>query len=151
MYKLLSAGTPAAGEGTPAQLLAARLHLPAHSNHRWFTGRSGAIMTTSYGHIAELLMNIPAAIFKAECLQLMDEVARTGKPIIITKHGKAVAQLVPIPVRPESQFGYLKNTVKIYKDIVAPIEVSWDALSTESRGGSTAIPHARRHRLKPKP
>lgn len=32
-------------------------------------------------------MNIPAAVFKAECLKLMDEVARTGRPIVITKHG----------------------------------------------------------------
>ena len=38
-------------------------------------------------------MSIPAAVFKAECLRLMDEVARTGQPVVITKHGKPVAQL----------------------------------------------------------
>jgi prevent-host-death family protein len=82
-------------------------------------------------------MNVPAAVFKAECLQLMDEVARTGKPIIITKHGKAVAQLAPIPAQSESQFGYLKNTVKIYKDVLSPIAVAWNALTSE---GETASP-----------
>jgi prevent-host-death family protein len=76
-------------------------------------------------------MNIPAAVFKAECLHLMDEVARTGRPVIITKHGKAVAQLAPIPVQRESQFGYMKQTVKILKDVIAPIDVTWDALSTD--------------------
>jgi prevent-host-death family protein len=78
-------------------------------------------------------MNIPAAVFKAECLNLMDEVARTGRPVIITKHGKPVAQLVPIPVQPESQFGYMKKTVKILKDVIAPIDVAWGALSTDDQ------------------
>jgi len=76
-------------------------------------------------------MNIPAAVFKAECLHLMDEVARTGQPVIITKHGKAVAQLAPMPAQPESQFGYMKNTVKILKDVIAPIDVAWGALSAD--------------------
>ena len=39
-------------------------------------------------------MSIPAAVFKAECLKLMDQVARTGQPVVITKHGKPVARLV---------------------------------------------------------
>jgi prevent-host-death family protein len=47
-------------------------------------------------------MDIPAAVFKAECLKLMDEVARTGQPVVITKHGKPVAQLVPIPAQSSS-------------------------------------------------
>ena len=72
-------------------------------------------------------MNIPAAVFKAECLHLMDEVARTGRPVIITKHGKAVAQLMPIPVHPQSQFGYMRKTVKFFKEVISPVDVVWDA------------------------
>ena len=74
-------------------------------------------------------MNIPAAVFKAECLKLMDEVARTGQPVVITKHGKPVAQLVPMPPQPRSLFGYMKDTVRIKGDIVAPINEEWSALS----------------------
>jgi prevent-host-death family protein len=74
-------------------------------------------------------MDIPAAVFKAECLKLMDEVARTGQPVVITKHGKPVAQLVPIPPQSGSLFGYMKNTVRIKGDIVAPINEEWSALS----------------------
>jgi prevent-host-death family protein len=77
----------------------------------------------------EQKVNIPAAVFKAECLNLMDEVARTGQPIVITKHGKPVAQLVPIPAQPESLFGYMKNTVSIKGDIVTPVREEWSALS----------------------
>jgi prevent-host-death family protein len=74
-------------------------------------------------------MSIPAAVFKAECLKLMDEVARTGQPVVITKHGKPVAQLAPVPAEPKSLFGYMKNTVTITRDIVAPIDESWSAVS----------------------
>ncbi len=76
-------------------------------------------------------MNIPAAVFKAECLKLMDDVARTGKPIIITKHGKPVAQLVPMSPQAESLFGYMKHTVVIGSDIVSPTEESWSAVNGE--------------------
>lgn len=74
-------------------------------------------------------MNISAAAFKAECLKLMDEVAKTGQPIVITKHGRPVAQLTPMPPETRSLFGYMKDTVKIKGDIVAPIEEKWSALS----------------------
>jgi prevent-host-death family protein len=76
-------------------------------------------------------MSIPAAVFKAECLKLMDEVARTGQPVVITKHGKPVAQLVPVAAEPRSMFGYMKNTVTIKGDIVAPTDDSWSAVSGE--------------------
>src|SRR5271170_7693721 len=74
-------------------------------------------------------MDIPAAVFKAECLKLMDEVARTGQPIVITKHGKPVAQLVPVPAQPESLFGYMKDTLTIKGDIVSAVREDWSALS----------------------
>jgi prevent-host-death family protein len=74
-------------------------------------------------------MNIPAAIFKAECLKLMDEVARTGQPIVITKHGKPIAQLTPMPTQSATLFGYMKNTLSINGDIVASVREDWSALS----------------------
>src|SRR5512134_372199 len=76
-------------------------------------------------------MSIPAAVFKAECLRLMDEVARTGQPVVITKHGKPVAQLVPVPAEPSSLFGYMRNTVNIKGDVVGPTADRWDAASGE--------------------
>ncbi len=91
-------------------------------------------------------MNIPAAVFKAECLKLMDEVARTGQPVVITKHGRPVAQLAPIPAQSRSLFGYMKNTLKIKGDIVAPLDEEWSALSGEEDHLYDAAPkksHAR--------
>jgi prevent-host-death family protein len=102
-------------------------------------------MTTNYGHLREP-MDIPAAVFKAECLKLMDEVARTGQPVVITKHGKPVAQLVPIPAQPRSIFGYMKNTVRIKGDVVAPIDEEWSALSGDENHLLGAAPKKLRAR-----
>lgn len=52
-----------------------------------------------------------AAEFKAKCLKLMDEVAKTRKPIIITKRGKPVAKLVPADPEPRKPlFGCMAGT-----------------------------------------
>jgi prevent-host-death family protein len=96
-------------------------------------------------------MSIPAAVFKAECLKLMDEVARSGQPVVITKHGKPVAQLAPVPAEPKSLFGYMKNTVTITRDIVAPIDESWSAVSgVEDRRYARAGKKPRTRRAGPK-
>lgn len=74
-------------------------------------------------------MDISAAQFKAECLKLMDEVEKTRQPIIITKHGRPVAQLAPVPAERASLFGYMKGTVRIEGDVIAPLDVVWSAMS----------------------
>lgn len=75
-------------------------------------------------------MNINAAEFKAKCLKLIDQVADTHEPLIITKRGKPVAKLVPIVEEtPHSLFGYMKGTVKIVGDIV---DVPHDPLAAET-------------------
>ena len=66
--------------------------------------------------------HIAAADFKANCLRLMDEVARQRRPIIITKRGKPVAKLVPIEQEPTDLFGYMAGTARICGDIINPID-----------------------------
>jgi prevent-host-death family protein len=92
-------------------------------------------------------MSIPAAVFKAECLRLMDEVASTGRPIVITKHGKPVAQLAPVAAAPRSSFGYLKDTVTIKGDVISPSGDPWSADSGDDdqlRGAVRDKPRSRR-------
>jgi len=73
-------------------------------------------------------MSINAAQFKAKCLKLIDEVAATRKPVIITKRGKALAKLVPIQDEaPAGLFGYMKGTVEILGDIVNVPHDAWAA------------------------
>lgn len=70
---------------------------------------------------------ISAAEFKATCLDLMDEVDRTGAPIIVTKRGRPVAQLAPVRTRVRSGFGLLKGRIVVRGNISDPIDVTWNA------------------------
>lgn len=71
-------------------------------------------------------MDITAAEFKAKCLKLMDTVAATHEPLVITKRGKPLVKLVPIiEDEPKSMFGYMKGTVTLHGDILAPIDADW--------------------------
>ena len=75
-------------------------------------------------------MNINATEFKAKCLKLIDEVADTHKPLVITKRGKPVARIVPIEDEAtQSLFGYMKGSIAIHDDIVAPLDEPWSAES----------------------
>ena len=74
-------------------------------------------------------MKIPATQFKAKCLKLMDTVARTREPVVITKHGREVARLIHAQPDPESMFGYMRGTVRLQGDVLAPIEGEWSALA----------------------
>lgn len=72
--------------------------------------------------------SIQAGHFKAQCLHLMDEVNEKHISIVITKHGKPVAKLVPIEDEGSfDSFGSLKGTMTICGDITAPIDTKWEA------------------------
>jgi len=70
---------------------------------------------------------IPAGEFKAKCLKLLDQVAEDRQTLVITKHGKPLAQLTPIPSR-ENIVGSMKGSVLWMGDIISPIDVEWDAM-----------------------
>ena len=73
-------------------------------------------------------MNINVSEFKASCLKLIDEVATTHEPLVIGKRGKPLVKLVPIvDETPKSMFGYMKGTVTIHGDILAPLDELWSA------------------------
>lgn len=76
------------------------------------------------------MRTIQASEFKARCLALLDEVAKTGEPLLVTKHGRPVAEIKPHkPPRAKSLIGLHKGQVKIRGDIIAPAyDGEWDAL-----------------------
>ena len=72
--------------------------------------------------------HVPAAAFKANCLRLMDEVAKQRCTIVITKRSKPVAKLVPADEKPIDLFGYMADSTKIVGDIISPLDdVEWTA------------------------
>lgn len=73
---------------------------------------------------------IGAAAFKAECLRIMDEVARTGESVTITKRGRPVAELRPVRSKRASLYGAMEGSVVFLDDdhMVSPFDVEWDAM-----------------------
>jgi prevent-host-death family protein len=69
---------------------------------------------------------IAAAKFKAQCLALLDQVDPDG--IVITKHGKPVARLIPFASDSASLIGSLAGKLKIKGEILST-GVDWDAES----------------------
>ena len=67
------------------------------------------------------MKKMPAGEFKSQCLAVMDKVQKTGEAVLITKHGKPVAKLVPASKSADDIFGYMAGKVKIVGDIVGPI------------------------------
>ncbi len=74
------------------------------------------------------MQTIKASEFKAKCLALMDEVQRTGVPVVVTKNGKPVAELGPHRPRAKNVRGVWKGHVTIKGDIVSPLDQGWEAL-----------------------
>jgi prevent-host-death family protein len=66
---------------------------------------------------------VPAGHFKAHCLALLDKVARTRQPLIVTKRGKPVTKVVPTEMPASAD---LLGSVKFHRDIVAPILDRWE-------------------------
>jgi prevent-host-death family protein len=76
--------------------------------------------------------SIPVSKFKATCLAVLQRVKRTGRPVVITRFGQPVAEVVP-PQQKASKsdwLGGMAGRVQITGDIVAPVlePETWDAL-----------------------
>jgi prevent-host-death family protein len=69
---------------------------------------------------------VPAGEFKAKCLALLDQVEAGRRSFIITKRGRPVARVVPLPT---VQSGSLRGTLLHEEDLLAPIPATWDALA----------------------
>ncbi len=78
--------------------------------------------------MAKRLNHVTASDFKARCSQIIEEVSKGRGPVVITKRGKPIAQLVTVKAtKRQSLFGFAKGCVKIHGDIIEPIDVEWEA------------------------
>ncbi|HXF72404.1 MAG TPA: type II toxin-antitoxin system prevent-host-death family antitoxin [Actinomycetota bacterium] len=75
---------------------------------------------------------LPVSKFKATCLAALERVRRTRRPLLVTKRGVPIAQVVPPPPRKAeaSAFGAMRGTAEELGDIVEPLpEEDWEVLS----------------------
>ncbi len=67
------------------------------------------------------MKTIPAGVFKASCLAIMDEVKAKKETVVITKHGQPVAKLMPMEGTADEIFGFFKGKGSIAGDVVSPV------------------------------
>ena len=70
--------------------------------------------------------------FKATCLAVLEEVRRTGQPVLVTRRGLPIAEVTPPahPLSTNSWLGSAMDSGRIVGDIVSPAvdEQQWEAL-----------------------
>lgn len=72
------------------------------------------------------MKQIAAARFKEQCLSILDEVAPEG--LVITKHGRPVAKLIPIRAESADLIGSLRGRVRFKGDLLST-GIRWRAQS----------------------
>ena len=72
--------------------------------------------------------------FKATCLSVLERVRKTKRPVLVTRFGEPVAEVVPptVPPRRAGWLGAMAGTGRIDGDIVSPAsdERDWEALNS---------------------
>lgn len=78
------------------------------------------------------VQQIAISDFKATCLSVLARVRRTGQPVLVTRRGEPIAQVIPPPpdTRPQSWIGCMAGKARIVGDVIAPAagESEWEAL-----------------------
>jgi prevent-host-death family protein len=68
--------------------------------------------------------------FKATCLAVLEKVKKTGQPVLVTRFGHPVAQIIPPAIAKRApKFGTAVGSLTIHGDIVSSIsDISdWEA------------------------
>ncbi len=71
------------------------------------------------------MKTVPAAEFKTRCLALLNEVAEHHETVIVTKHGRPVARILPYAT--DAVPNPLKDSILFETDLISPIDEAWDA------------------------
>jgi prevent-host-death family protein len=66
------------------------------------------------------MKKMAAGSFKVHCLSVMDEVQAKRETVLITKHGKPVAKLVPADKDTDDIYGFLAGKGSVVGNVIAP-------------------------------
>ncbi len=81
----------------------------------------------------QAITTVSISQFKARCLGLIDQVKRTGQPILVTRRGEPMATVCPPePAEPEASWlGSAATTGRITGNLVDPLASSdWEVLDS---------------------
>jgi len=74
-------------------------------------------------------ITVPVTEFKAKCLRMLDDVEKKGDRIVITKRGRRIAEVKPVPEEKPKLGGTLKGKARILGDIVNFHDDPWEVES----------------------
>ena len=66
------------------------------------------------------MKTIAAGVFKTNCLAIMEEVKSKRETVLITKHGRPVAKLVPVNTDVDEIFGFFEGRGSVTGNVVSP-------------------------------
>jgi len=75
------------------------------------------------------MKSIQISEFKAHALRILDTISKTKEPVVITRRGKPLAEVIPYISREgAAKPGGLASTLLFEKDVVSPLgEKMWEA------------------------
>jgi len=74
------------------------------------------------------MKKMAAGSFKVHCLAVMDEVQAKRQTVVITKHGRPVAKLVPADKGRDEIYHFLRGKGAVIGDIISPAIEDWGNL-----------------------
>ena len=76
-----------------------------------------------------IMKSVSVTEFKAHCLEFLNQVAKTGQPVLLTKRGKPTAMVSPAPTEPDKKWvlGQFRDQGRIVGDVLAPFDEPWES------------------------
>ncbi len=71
-------------------------------------------------------VTLPDSEFASQCERVLEQVATTGVPVVITHEGRPLVRIMAEPTEDPGRPS-LAHMVISYGDVVSPIDEEWDA------------------------
>jgi prevent-host-death family protein len=87
-------------------------------------------MVSDHDNVTSVVEKVAISVFKARCLSMLERVRRTGTPLLITKRGEPIAEIVaPSSAHSrEDWIGSAAGTGTIKGDVIEPLGADdWEA------------------------
>ena len=72
------------------------------------------------------MRKVAATEFKERCLALLEEVRQTRQSLLVTRHGKPVAEILPYVPKGSGSTNPLKGSILSQNDLIEPLDERWD-------------------------
>ena len=77
------------------------------------------------------MKSIQLTEFEANCHFFLEQVEQSGEALTLLKDGAPFTRILPYHQEKPSLFGLHQDDVRIEGDIMAPIDVEWDAMARQ--------------------